>query len=97
MALFHAPRKLAAAGATGYGPGALHRALHYQEVRKERYGRHERRGSIPKQISIEQRSVIVDSRKRFGDWECDLFTGASQQQALVILNERKIRQQAKGQ
>ena len=69
--------------------GTLHRALRCQKVRRKRYGGRERRGSIPNQVSIEQRPAIVNRRRRFGDWEGDLVIGAGQQQALVTLNERK--------
>ena len=71
--------------------GTLHRALRCQKVRRKRYGGRERRGSIPNQVSIEQRPAIVNRRRRFGDWEGDLVIGAGQQQALVTLNERKSR------
>jgi len=71
--------------------GTLHRALRCQKARRKRYGGRERRGSIPNQVSIEQRPAIVNSRRRFGDWEGDLVIGAGQQQALVTLNERKSR------
>ncbi len=71
--------------------GTLHRALRCQKARRKRYGGRERRGTIPNQVSIEQRPAIVNSRKRFGDWEGDLVIGAGQQQALVTLNERKSR------
>jgi IS30 family transposase len=71
--------------------GTLHRALRCQKARRKRYGGRERRGSIPNQVSIEQRPAIVDTLKRFGDWEADLVIGAAQQQALVTLNERKSR------
>jgi IS30 family transposase len=71
--------------------GTLHRALRCQKARKKRYGGRDRRGNIPNQVSIEQRPAIVDSRKRFGDWEGDLVIGAGQHQALVTLNERKSR------
>jgi IS30 family transposase len=71
--------------------GTLHLALRCQKARKKRYGVRERRGTIPHQVSIEQRPVIVDGRKRFGDWEGDLVIGAGQRQALVTLNERKSR------
>ena len=71
--------------------GTLHRTLRCQKARRKRYGGRERRGTIPNQVSIEQRPSIVDSRKRFGDWEGDLVIGAGQQQALVTLNERKSR------
>ncbi len=71
--------------------GTLHTALRCQKVRKKRYGNRERRGTIPNQVSIEQRPAIVEQRKRYGDWEGDLVIGAGSQQALVTLNERKSR------
>jgi IS30 family transposase len=71
--------------------GTLHRALRCQKARRKRYGGRERRGTIPNQVSIEQRPAIVDALKRFGDWEADLVIGAGHQQALVTLNERKSR------
>jgi IS30 family transposase len=71
--------------------GTLHANLRCQKQRKKRYGARERRGTIPNQVSIEQRPAIVDGRERFGDWEADLVIGAGQQQALVTLNERKSR------
>jgi len=71
--------------------GTLHRALRCQKVRRKRYGARERRGTIPNQVSIDQRPTIVAERTRFGDWEGDLVIGAGQQQALVTLNERKSR------
>lgn len=71
--------------------GTLHKALRCQKLRKKRYGSRERRGTIPNQVSIEQRPAIVDQLKRFGDWEGDLVIGANHSQALVTLNERKSR------
>jgi len=71
--------------------GGLHRALRCQKARRKRYGGRDRRGTIPNQVSIEQRPAIVDGRQRFGDWEADLMIGAGHQQALVTLNERKSR------
>mgnify|MGYP003382595463 CR=1 FL=1 len=71
--------------------GTLHRALRCQKARRKRYGSRERRGTIPNQVSIDQRPAIVDTRERFGDWEADLMIGAGQQQALVTLNERQSR------
>ena len=71
--------------------GSLHRALRCQKMRRKRYGGRDRRGTIPNQVSIERRPAIVDTRKRFGDWEADLVIGAGHQQALVTLNERKSR------
>lgn len=71
--------------------GNLHRALRCQKARRKRYGGRDRRGIIPNQVSIEQRPAIVDTRRRFGDWEADLVIGAGHRQALVTLNERKSR------
>ena len=71
--------------------GTLHHALRCQKARRKRYGSRERRGTIPNQVSIEQRPAIVDTLKRFGDWEADLVIGAGQKQALVTLNERTSR------
>jgi hypothetical protein len=45
--------------------GTLHRTLRCQKARKKRYGARERRGTIPNQVSIEQRPAIVDARTRF--------------------------------
>lgn len=71
--------------------GTLHKALRCQKLRKKRYGNRERRGTIPNQVSIEQRPALVDQLKRYGDWEGDLVIGANHRQALVTLNERKSR------
>ena len=71
--------------------GSLHHALRCQKRRRKRHSGRERRGTIPNQVSIEQRPAIVATRQRFGDWEADLMIGAAQQQALVTLNERKSR------
>jgi len=68
--------------------GSLHTALRCQKTRRKRYGKCERRGTIPNQVSIELRPAIVEQRARFGDWEGDLVIGAGHQQALVTLNER---------
>ena len=45
--------------------GTLHRALRCQKVRRKRYGGRERRGTIPNQVSIEQRPAIVNARLAF--------------------------------
>ncbi|WP_294258126.1 IS30 family transposase [Propionivibrio sp.] len=71
--------------------GTLHRSLRCQKARRKRYGRRERRGTIPNQVSIDLRPTIVGERGRFGDWEGDLVIGAGQKQALVTLNERTSR------
>jgi len=71
--------------------GQLHLALRIHKQRRKRRGVRERRGTIPNQVSIDQRPAIVDARERYGDWEADLVVGARHSQALVTINERKSR------
>ena len=70
--------------------GALWRELRCQRQRKKRYasGR-SKRGRIPNRRDISTRPAIVETRRRFGDWEADTIIGARHQQAIVSLNERK--------
>ena len=49
----------------------------------------DRRGRIPRQVSIEGRPRVVDARRRYGDWEGDTVVGARQSGAVVTLVERK--------
>jgi len=49
----------------------------------------DRRGRIPRQVSIEGRPKVVDARRRHGDWEGDTIVGAKQSGAIVTLVERK--------
>jgi IS30 family transposase len=65
--------------------------LRQRKHRRKRRGVRERRGTIPHQVSIDQRPAIVDRKGRFGDWEADLVIGARHSQALVTINERKSR------
>jgi IS30 family transposase len=46
---------------------------------------------IPNRVDIEFRPQIVNSRRRFGDWEADLVCGVHHQGFLVTLVERKSR------
>ena len=55
--------------------GDLYRYLRCQKARRKRYGTYERRGCIPNQVSIDERPTIVDSKRRFGDWEGDTVIG----------------------
>jgi IS30 family transposase len=71
--------------------GHLHLALRIHKQRRKRRGVRERRGTIPNQVSIDQRPAIVADRARYGDWEADLVIGARHSQALVTINERKSR------
>lgn len=71
--------------------GDLHQHLRCQKKRRKRYGRHDRRGTLPNRRSIEERPVIVDQRQRLGDWEVDTIVGKGHRQAIVTLTERKSR------
>ena len=69
--------------------GDLYRYLRCQKVRRKRYGIYSRRGTIPNQVSIDERPAIVDTKRRFGDWEGDTVIGKGYRGALVTLVERK--------
>lgn len=69
--------------------GNLYRYLRCQKKRRKRYGSYNRRGTIPNQVSIDERPAIVDARGRLGDWEGDTVIGKRHQGALVTLVERK--------
>jgi len=69
--------------------GDLYRFLRCQKLRRKRYGSYDRRGCIPNQVSIDDRPAVVDSKRRFGDWEGDTVIGKGHRGALVTLVERK--------
>lgn len=56
--------------------------------RKKRYGSKDRRGQIKNRVSIDERPLIVDKKKRIGDWEGDTIIGKQQQKAIVTLVDR---------
>lgn len=60
--------------------------------RRKRYGKQDRRGSIPNRISIDKRPAIVMRKIRIGDWEIDLATGKGHSGYLVVAVERKSMQ-----
>lgn len=69
--------------------GDLYRHLRCQKTRRKRYGLRDRRGRLPERRSIDERPKIVDSKRRFGDWEADTIIGQNHQQAIVSIVERK--------
>ena len=71
--------------------GNLYRCLRCQKPRRKRYGAYDRRGVIPRRVSIDERPAIVDARRRVGDWEGDTVIGPAHRGALVTLVERKSR------
>lgn len=70
---------------------ARHMNRHPYTISRELRRNRGRRGTIPNQVSIEQRPAMVGTREWFGDWEADLVIGAGHQQALVTINERQSR------
>jgi IS30 family transposase len=69
--------------------GLLWKNLRCQKQRRKRYGKAERRGTIPNRLSIDDRPAIVESRSRVGDWEADTVIGKNHRQAIVSIVERK--------
>jgi IS30 family transposase len=49
----------------------------------------EKRGRLPRSVSIEGRPAVVDRRSRYGDWEGDTIVGANRRGGAVTLVERK--------
>ncbi len=69
--------------------GDLHRHLRCRKARRKRYGSYDRRGQLQNRRSIEQRPVIVEQKRRVGDWEADTIIGQNHRHAIVSLVERK--------
>ena len=69
--------------------GLLWKNLRSQKLRKKRYGKIDRRGTIPNRVSIDDRAAIVETRSRIGDWEADTVIGKNHRQAIVSIVERK--------
>jgi transposase, IS30 family len=51
--------------------------------------REDRRGRIPRTVSIEGRPQVVGARRRYGDWEGDTIVGRAHSGAVLTLVERK--------
>ena len=71
--------------------GDLHTYLRCQKKRKKRYGSIDKRGQLKNRVSIDERPVIVDERKRVGDWEMDLIIGRLGGPVFMTAVERKTR------
>lgn len=76
----------------GVAGGQLYRCLclgHKRRRKQRRYA--SLRGLIVGRVSIHERPAIVDTRKRFGDWEGDTLYGGKTRQCLLTQLERKSR------
>jgi IS30 family transposase len=59
--------------------------------RRRRQGSPETRGQIAGRVGIEQRPVVVEKRRRLGDWESDRVEGSGSTVSLASHVERKSR------
>lgn len=66
----------------------LHKYLKHGKRRHKRGNYKATRGLIPNRVLIDQRPPIVEKRKRFGDFECDLIMGKNHKSALLVLVDR---------
>jgi IS30 family transposase len=69
--------------------GDLHHHLRCKKKNRKRYGGSRSNNNICNRVSIEERPRIVDSRRRYGDWEVDTVIGRQGGAVLVTLVERK--------
>lgn len=69
--------------------GELYNHLRCKKKNRKRYGSVWRRPSLSDRRSIEDRPKIVDSRRRYGDWEIDTVIGRQGGAVLVTIVERK--------
>ena len=71
--------------------GTLYQHLRRKKQYRNRGGKRDNRGIIPNRKSIEERPLIVEKRKRVGDWEADTIIGKGKKGAIVTLVDRKSR------
>ena len=71
--------------------GGLYKHLRCKKRNRKRYGVKHHQTSICNKTSIEERPKIVESRKRYGDWEIDTVIGRQGGVVLVTVVERKSR------
>ena len=57
--------------------------------RKKRYGKADRRGTIPNRVMIAERPSVVDNKARIGDFELDTIIGKGHKGAVVTIVDRK--------
>jgi len=72
--------------------GDLYKHLrHGHKKRRKRLKSRDRRGQIPRRVSIDQRPPLVDEKTRVGDWELDTIVGKNHKGAIVTAVERKTK------
>lgn len=70
--------------------GDLYKYLRWSNKKKrKRYGSKDRRGQIKNRRFIDERPIIVEQRKRIGDYEIDTMVGKGRNSYLVTLVDRK--------
>jgi len=69
--------------------GGLYTHLRCKKKNRRKYGGSRKTNNIRNRVSIEDRPKIVDSRRRYGDWEVDTVIGRQGGKVLVTLVERK--------
>ena len=69
--------------------GKLYKHLRCKKKNRKKYGGTRKTNTICNRVSIEERPKIVDSRRRYGDWEVDTVIGRQGGKVLVTLVERK--------
>lgn len=69
--------------------GDLHTYLRCRKKQRKRYGSYVKRGFRQKQISIDERPVVVAQKSRIGDLELDTMVGKGHHQAIVTIVDRK--------
>ena len=66
----------------------LYKYLKHGRRRHKRGRIRDTRGNIPARVSIEKRPLVVNKRKRIGDYEVDLMMGKNHQSALLAITDR---------
>lgn len=69
--------------------GELYKNLRINGKRRYRHRNKANRHKLPGRVDIDLRPIVVERRKRYGDWEADLIIGG--RGALLSLYERKSR------
>jgi len=64
---------------------------HKKEHQRRHWGTRKHRPVIPNRVSIHKRPVVINERKRFGDFEGDLMLFSNSPKALAVFVERTAR------